>query len=38
MGAAVSAMKTVIFWLAVVWTPGLAFMGYMLARRYPDVD
>jgi hypothetical protein len=30
-----SAIETVIFWLTVFWTPGLAFIGYLLLPKRP---
>ena len=37
-GAYMSTIETVIFWLAVFWTPSLAFAGYLLLPRRPDAD
>jgi len=33
-----STMGTVIFWLEVVWTPGLALMGYLVLPRPMELD
>jgi hypothetical protein len=33
----VDTIEAVIFWLAIVWTPGLAFLGYLVLRR-PTAD
>jgi len=31
----VDTLEAVIFWLAIVWTPGLAFLGYLVLQRPP---
>jgi hypothetical protein len=30
--------ETVIFLLAMFWTPGLVFVGYLLLHRRPETD
>jgi hypothetical protein len=37
-GASMSTIEMVIFCLAVIWTPGLAFMGYLLLPKPPGSD
>jgi hypothetical protein len=34
-GATMSTMEMVIFYLAVIWTPSLAFVGYLLLPKPP---
>jgi hypothetical protein len=36
--ASMSTIETVIFWLAVFWTPGLAFVGFLLLTKRPELD
>jgi hypothetical protein len=39
IGAArVTTLETVIFWLVLIWTPGLGLMAYLLLRRSPETD
>ncbi len=33
-----AGMSTIIFWLALVWMPGLAFFGYLLIPKRPETD
>jgi hypothetical protein len=37
-GASMSTIETAIFRLAVFWTPGLAFVGYLLLPKPPGSD
>ena len=37
-GASMTTIEMVIFWLVVFWTPGLAFMGYLLLPKRPEID
>ena len=36
--ARVTTLETVIFWLVLIWTPGLGLMAYLLLRRSPEID
>jgi hypothetical protein len=37
-GASMSTIETVIFWLMLFWTPGLAFMGFLLLPKPTGSD
>jgi hypothetical protein len=36
--ARVTTLETVIFWLVLIWTPGLGLMAYLLLRRSTETD
>jgi hypothetical protein len=33
-----STVKDAIFWLAMFWTPGLVFVGYLLLSKRIETD
>ena len=33
-----NTMETAIFWLEIIWTPGLAFVSFLLPPRRWEID
>jgi hypothetical protein len=38
VGKSMSTIEMVVFCLVLVWAPGLAFVGYLLLPRRPEID